>query len=259
MKKTLLCTALTAAIAGAFTTPAMADTGIYVFGEYSHNDIGSDAAKRDVIEQQTAGAARMDEANLLVNIPNGLEPFVTEGSSDYDDTNQEVGFGVGYQLTPNFAMELAYRDLGSARYETTNTVTFDHDGETYVGVSDFHNEYESKAFILRGVGMLPVTEKLTLEALLGVAHVRTKYSGGENNEGFEVESLGNYGLLTYSDSYDEKETGWSATYGLGASYAFTPAIAGYARWERVHDINTESPGWGSIEADSVSAGLRYHF
>ncbi|WP_258364266.1 outer membrane beta-barrel protein [Halomonas sp. LBP4] len=191
----------------------------------------------------------------------GCRPYRIARSSPDDrlSSNQEVSFGVGYQLTPNFAMELAYRDLGSARYETSNTVTFNHDGEIYVGVSDFRNEYESKVFILRGVGMLPVTEKLTLEALLGVAHVRTKYSSGEVNEGVEVDSLGGYGLLTYSDSYDEKETGWSATYGLGASYAFTPTIAGYARWERVHDINTESPGWGSIKADSVSAGLRYHF
>jgi len=256
MKKTIIASAIAAtALTAAATAQAQ---GFYVYGEGAYNDIASSDAENDIRDQQGAFNQETAELNeVLGSAPAGaidqngnpvVGDLVLNQSMDSDDSGDTTfGLGLGYQFNENFAAEFGYRDLGDASYKGSDALT----GTNASGSVDRENSYDSEAFILRGVASLPVTEKLSVEGLLGVAYVDTDYSGGTVVQG---EGL----LPSTSDRYSESDSGFSATYGVGASYAINDALTGYARWERIHDIDTED-AWGGIEADTFSAGVRYHF
>lgn len=245
MKKTIIVSAIAAATLVA-TANAQAQ-GFYVYGEGAYNDIGSSEAENDLRERDQEFRQDTEDFNQTLADASLTADLEYTSGFDSDDTNTTFGVGVGYQFHKNFALELAYRELGEATYENDFEVT----GTEASGTGERENSYESDAFILRGVGMLPITERFALEALLGVAYVDTDYRSSEvvDAEGY---------LIEQDDSASTSGSDFTASYGVGATFAFTDALTGFARWERIHDIDTEDE-WGGIEADTMSAGVRYHF
>ncbi|TDX21864.1 putative outer membrane protein [Modicisalibacter xianhensis] len=246
MQKKLLAIATVAAITGVITSSAQAASGYYVFGEYSYTEMGSskaeDYAKEDVSD--------LRETTQFLNDTYPSTELGFDPSYSSDDSDNGFSLGIGYRFHKNFAAELAYRDLGETSYGARTTIAGQFMGGDSVTEGKKGTSYESSAWIIRGVGILPVTDAFALEALLGAAYVDTDYTAYESLES----DLGG----TYSARFTDSDKDWTVTYGLGASYSFTSAITAYARWERIHNIDT-ADNWDGIEADSFSGGLRYAF
>lgn len=256
MRKPLVATAI-AATALIATANVQAE-GFYIFGEASHSDISSSEAQNGVEAKQRSSAQDTADYNeLLASYPAGTvdsngdvlvaDLEVAESQSSDDSATTNFSAGLGYRFHENFAAEFAYRDLGDASYTAESTVT----GTNASGDLTYRNAYESSAVILRGVGIMPVTDRFAVEGLVGVAYVDTDYAITDQVDGSGY-------LNSSQEGGSSSDTAFTATYGVGASYAFDEALTGYARWERIHDIDTEDK-WGGIEADTISAGLRYHF
>lgn len=244
MKKAIIATAISAATAMTATTALAGD--MYIFGEGSYSDMGNSNA-------QESSQSFIDSGQSYVDNQNNAGGNLTQTNSfDADEEDTGFGFGLGYQINEYFGAELAYRNLGEASYTGSENIS-GTDSNSNPLDSDGHrtNAYESEAVILRGVASYPVTTKLSLEGTLGVAYVETEYSGTNYIEG-------GTGLNSVDQSYSDDGNGYTAAYGVGASYDFTKTLTGYARWERLHDIDTED-NWDGIEADSYTAGIRYHF
>ncbi|MGC3874948.1 outer membrane protein [Halomonas sp. GXIMD04776] len=245
MKKVAIAIALAIATAASVSTAAQAQ-GVYVFGEYNHSQLES--SEGEAIADSVA-----NELDGWVQEGNDLGGDLTGTRNDSsDDSDSGFGIGIGFRFHENFAAELAYKDLGEATYGSEVAIAgTDPIGGNVDGSGYFDGGYESDAVILRGVGILPITESFSLEALLGVAYVDTDYHAEEGLRG-EVPRSGT--RIGGSDS----DSDFTATYGLGASFQFTDTVAAYGRWERIHDIDT-ADYLDDMEADTFAAGLRYSF
>lgn len=256
MKKSIIVTAIaTATISVAAGAQAQ---GFYIFGEAAHTDATSSDAKDYVRDAQSKSNKETKEFNeMLAAFPEGtvdangdvLVPDMVQkdGFSSDDSSDTSFSGGVGYSFHKNFAAEIAYRDLGDAAYKGESVVS----GTNASGVASYESSFESSAFILRGVGILPVTDRFSLEGLVGVAYVDTDYA-------YSAEVVGEGYLGSDQKGESVSGSGFSATYGAGASFAVTDALTAYARWERIHNIDTEDE-FGGIKADTISAGVRYYF
>lgn len=243
MKKVTIALAIAAATAA--STAAQAQ-GFYAFGEYSGSNFDSSGAESLQDDFADMAAGEVEEGNALGGTLSG------ERSDSNDDSDAGFGVGIGYRYNENFATELAYKDLGEATYGTDYAITgTDPVGGNVDGTGYLSGSVESEAVILRGVGILPVTKRFSLEAMLGVAYVDTTYKAAEGLRG-TIPGSGN------ETSGSESDSDLTAAYGLGASFQFTDTLAAYARWERIHDIDTADYLDG-VEVDTYSAGLRYAF
>lgn len=244
MKKTALLIGL---LAGLSMSHAHAN-GLYLYGEAGYTDMASSKSRQQIEDLDQSLSDETADQNDYYAVTAGKTPdLVYSSSDDFDDTDISLGLGAGYRFHENVAVELGYRDIGETVYRND----FDVTGTDASGTGYRENTYESSAFLLRGVAMLPVTERFTVEGLLGVAYVDTDYSGTSISNGQGDLPDQDYGV-------SNSESGFTATYGIGASYAVTTKVTAYARWERIHDIDT-SDHYGGIEVDTLNTGVRYHF
>lgn len=256
MKKTIVVTAIAAAtLASAASVQAQ---GFYVFGEAASTEATSSEAESVINAKQGEFSKTTSDFNdLLGSYPDGTvdangdvlvaDVVQTDSSSSDDSSDTTFSAGLGYRFHKNFAAEFAYRDLGDAAYAGKSVVT----GSNASGVATYENSYESEAYILRGVAILPLTDRFALEGLLGVAYVDTDYAYSEQVKGEGY-------LNSEQSSGSSSGSDFTATYGVGASFDVTDSFTTYARWERIHEIDTESE-FDGIEADTFSAGVRYYF
>jgi OOP family OmpA-OmpF porin len=107
----------------------------------------------------------------------------------------------GYQLNPNFAVELGYANLGQANARGS------------LGTASV----EATAFDLVAVGMLPVANRLAAYGKLGM------YRG-------EIEARNSLGASASDD-------GTEMTFGVGVRYDFTRNLAVRAEWQRYQDFS----------------------
>lgn len=89
------------------------------------------------------------------------------------------------------------------------------------------------------VGRAPVWNALSLYGKVGATYGRTK-----------VDAPVSSGLAT------GKESGWGPSYGFGATYNFTPQLAGVLDWQR---NKFEFAGTGREWVRATSIGVRYSF
>lgn len=145
-------------------------------------------------------------------IKNLCEAVTTPVSCEDANTGYKV-FG-GYTVNKNFGIEAAYVNMDEI-FKVTDGVeilTFDLDG-----------------FSITGVGMAPVSEKLTLFGKIGLFFWD-----------FNVRPD-----LGTNDSYNE------VMVGLGAQYHFTPQVGARVEWERYKDDDSDT--------DLLSTGIVLSF
>ncbi|MEX5746062.1 outer membrane beta-barrel protein [Massilia sp. X63] len=135
---------------------------------------------------------------------------------DFSKRDTSVGAFVGYNLSQNFAVEGGYRRLGD----------YDIGVMSYGGAIDNGSVKVDQAH-LSLVGSMPIGESFSLYGRLGVNRLEAKLS---------------------SPAYDSKESTTKALYGVGLSYAFTPAVS--ARLE------VQKP---ASDGTNVSAGVAFQF
>lgn len=142
-----------------------------------------------------AMAARADvQPGFYMGAGVGATKIDDDGFDDIDFDDSDVGFKVfgGYRISPNFAVEASYFDLGEASghfEDIFDSVDFD------VGVSGFNASV---------VGILPVSDMFSLFGKIG-------YASYDIDAHVDVAGVG-----SGSDSQSESDM----TYGLGGELSF---------------------------------------
>lgn len=173
--------------------------------------------------------AEIDDARIASGLLG--QGFNTSSIDDRDRSNGFKLFG-GYQLSPYFALEGGYFDLGKIGY-TAHTVP----------EGTLNGEMRVKGLNLDLVGTLPLTGKLSAIGRIGVNYARA-------NDRFSSTGAVNVSNPTAS------KNGTNAKYGVGLNYAFSDAIAMRLEVER-YRVNDAIGNKGDI--DMVSVGLVYRF
>jgi OOP family OmpA-OmpF porin len=176
------------------------------------------------------GSTRANFNNDAINsqfVGNGFA--VNSSSTDRRSTGGKL-FG-GYQLTPNFALEGGYFDLGHFNYSGVTT------GGNYNGNTSI------RGLNLDLVGTLPLSERFSLLGRVGAAYAQTR--DNFSSTGFAPANTGN-----------RSNNSTNVKYGVGLQYAVTDALFVRAELER-YRIN--DPIRNRNNVDMASLGLVYSF
>lgn len=181
------------------------------------------------------GQAEAEKPNLIKGMSAELDALADSQGwgyrSSWDDKDTAFKIGAGIQLNRHIAIEFQYTDLGSPEYKGTLTDGFDTVGVKVTGDTD--------GFGMNLVGTLPF-DRFKLFGKIGYHKLETEAS---------VKVSTDFGSLKMKET--EKE--WVTSYGIGASYAFTPQVELAAEFERYQDVADE------YDVDMASIGLRYNF
>lgn len=183
------------------------------------------------------GQSDADTPNYVKGLDSDLRSIAADNSvgfgSSFDENDTAFKIGAGIQLNRYVGVEFQYLDLGSPEYKATlsdgvDTVTAKASAET-------------EGFGANLVGTLPF-DRFKLFGKVGYHKLKTKVK-----EEVELSGLGTFAEA--SESYTE----WVNSLGVGASFAFTPAVELVAEYERYSDVADE------YDVDFASVGLRYNF
>ena len=151
-------------------------------------------------------------------------------------TDNIVGIGGGYKFNNNFAVELAYRDLGEMSEESSDSFG---NGGYYV------EKYTASASALQlsVLGSISLGEAAKLYGRVGFADLELegeyKYNETYNGE-------------TYSESASSSDSKNKAIFGAGLSYSFSPSFAMRAEYSQYAE-------WDDVTISTTTIGLTYQF
>lgn len=205
MNKQLLIIALTAALG--IASAQAADTGFYIGGSFGKSKV-SDFSSSDLNTE--------------------LASMGITATSTTDDEDSGWKVFTGYRIMKYLAVEAAYANLGEVSADVVTTAPV-------AGTANV--QLENTAITLSALGILPLNDKFSLFARLGLNVWDTEVSASGSGSGGG----------TYSDSED----GTGVVYGLGAAFHLTPNLNLRAEWER-YDFD------GS-DLDFMSVGLGWSF
>jgi OOP family OmpA-OmpF porin len=151
---------------------------------------------------------------------NAVPDLITSGSADGTDTGFKI-FG-GYQFNPYFGLELAWVDLGTAKYSGS-----------FAGFPVTGGTVKTQGFNFSAVGTYPFGSGFAVFGKIGA---------------FAWESKQND--VTAGIPFSNKENGGDVSFGIGASYDITKNIGIRAEWERFKAVG---------DIDLLSVGLVYKF
>jgi len=133
----------------------------------------------------------------------------------------------GYQLNPNFALQMDYIDYHDAAFKNI------------LGVLDAKATYQQGALDFVGKVMYPFGNGFNIFATGGLAYVSLDRS---------TNSTAKAAGITLNDKDNIRPT-----YGVGAGYDFYPGWSALVSWSQI-------PSGGSIETSNYfGAGVAYHF
>jgi OOP family OmpA-OmpF porin len=155
-------------------------------------------------------------------------------SSTIADDNRSTGYKLfgGYQITPNFALEGGYFDLGKFGFTATT-----------VPAGTLTGDIRVRGINVDAVGTLPLTEKFSVIGRIGVQRA-------EATDNF----AGTGAVSVLNPSPNKRENNLKV--GLGLQYAFTESLSLRTEIER-YRINDAVGNRGDV--DHVSVGLVYRF
>lgn len=166
-----------------------------------------------------------------------LTGSVGQTSSKGFNTKKKFGhkIAVGLQANQYVALEAQYTDLGKPKDKFSGRI----DG---IDVSA-KGSAETRGLGANLVGTLPLDE-FKLFAKVGYHRLETKV---------KAKGTASAAGRAFSARVSGKEREWVPSFGLGASYAITPAVEVLAEYERYKDVAD------SYDVDFASVGLRYNF
>ena len=149
---------------------------------------------------------------------------------DCDDADScsksHAGFKLlgGYQITPNFAIEGSYGDLGKTKLSTLG----------------LDASLKASGFTVAALGIYPVSKEIELFGKLGMHATKTKLAASYNGQSESV-SYNSSGLLA----------------GFGAQYKFTTNLTGRLEYEWLNKAVRVEDAKGDI--NMITASLIYQF
>jgi OmpA-OmpF porin, OOP family len=157
---------------------------------------------------------------------------VTAGALTEDERGNAYKAFIGVPLSPNWAIEAGYFDLGRFGLDAATSPAGTVSGTTRI-----------QGLNLDLVGTLPITERWSLLGRVGAAYAETKSS---------FSGTGASGVTALPSS--NRDTHYK--YGFGTEYAFTPALTMRLEGERYH-VNDAVGQRANV--DLISVGLVYRF
>jgi OOP family OmpA-OmpF porin len=177
------------------------------------------------------GGTRADFKNDSVNRSLAGQGFTVNSTTTDNRSSGGKIFG-GYQLTPNFAVEGGYFDLGRFSYGSTTTPAGTFSGNTRVN-----------GLNLDLVGMAPLSDRFSVFGRVGAAYAQNR--GSVASTGF---------ILLNTSNVRRNDT--KLKVGLGIQYAISDALAVRAELER---YRISDPIRNRSNIDMASIGLVYSF
>ncbi|MEH6387389.1 porin family protein [Pseudomonas profundi] len=221
-KKTLLAALVSGVMISGVQAAEIQPNG-YLFGNVGQSD--ADASKL---------GQGMDAAADYLAWEAGLDV----GSSKFDEKDTAFKVGAGIQLNSHIAVEFQYLDLGELTYKAQGV-------DSVVGTTGSMKATSgTDGFGANLVGSLPF-DRFKLFGKVGYHKLKTEVKASAS-----VTAPG-FGSVRASASDDTTE--WVTSYGVGASYAFTPTVELVGEYERYRDVADE------YDVDFASVGLRYNF
>ncbi len=174
------------------------------------------------------------------------------------NSNDAFKLQMGYEFTPNWAVEGGYVDLGKSTYAThflaaiQSVIPPTNLGNGITGSGTFNTTFEPFSYTrvtkisgwnATGVGTLPINERWSLLGKLGVmrAEMRSHDSGA--------------GFGTWSNATEHR---FIPIYGFGASYKINKVFGIRAEFEQYSRIGREE-NTGVIDVNLGSVGLSAKF
>jgi OOP family OmpA-OmpF porin len=161
--------------------------------------------------------------------------LITSGTVDGEDTGYKI-FG-GYEFIPHFGVEIAWVDLGKARYSGL------YGADPVTGGS-----VEVYGLNASAVGILPLNSTFALFGKIGVFSWEARWRD-----------------VTGGVHFSARDNGADVSFGLGFTTNFTSNVSARVEWERFkagggEDFYTGFPNLtGSAGIDLVSLGLLVKF
>ncbi len=173
--------------------------------------------------------ARIDQVRIRQHL---LTSDLNTLSLTEDRRGQAYKGFVGFPIHPNWAVEAGYFDLGRFGYNASTTPTGKLSGTARM-----------RGLNLDLVGTLPITERWSLMGRVGAAYAQTK------------DRFSGTGAVSVTNTNpSQRDTHFK--YGVGAQFAFTPALSVGLEAER-YRVNDAVGSKGDV--DMVSLGLIYRF
>lgn len=177
------------------------------------------------------GGTRADFNNNAINRDLAGKGFTVNSTTTDNRSNGGKIFG-GYQLTPNFAVEGGYFDLGRYSYGSSTTPAGSFNGNSRIS-----------GLNLDLVGMAPLSDQFSVFGRVGAAYAQNR--GSFSSNGFVPLNLSN-----------PRRNDTNLKVGLGVQYAITEALAVRAEIER---YRISDPIRNRANIDMASLGLVYYF
>lgn len=166
---------------------------------------------------------------------------VVDATSTLDDSDTAFGLAGGYQVNRNFAVELAYVDLGDVSYSASGTVTDGLDTfDAGVGL-----DQSASGPVLSLLGIVPIGERFSVFGRLGFALMSVDADAAFSLDG-ESASAG--------DSTDRS----NLVYGIGGEFSFNRRFGIRLGWDRYAEVGSDDVGI-EVDIDMISLGLRFNF
>ncbi|MEN9450651.1 MAG: hypothetical protein RJA83_1269 [Pseudomonadota bacterium] len=182
-----------------------------------------------------------------------LSPITEKGKQTYDFNNKlstsgrnlAGRLGIGYQFTPNWAVEMGYLQLGKKKFDgLLYRPVKDISGSTVINGSSSISE---SAIDLVGKGIYPINDKFNIYGKLGVAYVTTTVDG-KYDTGHHTKLINDNGTAIAKHK-------WAPEAAVGVSYDITPNIFIDTSWTHIQPLGKNKPG----NIDFVAVGLGYSF
>lgn len=174
-------------------------------------------------------------SDLGAKIDSALASQGYHSSSSADSWSTNGGLRLGYQFTPNFALEGTYDRVGNMGVQSTLSSPM---ADTAMG------NWKSYGLGLHALGIVPIDPQWSVYGRLGVEQWHTSLNLTSN--------VGGPTSLSNSDNST------SLALGAGVSYALTRNVDATA--ELIHYTHVGDPSsTGRTGLNQFSLGLRYHF
>ena len=184
------------------------------------------------------GVGSVGRSSLENSSKNNIDSALTSAgasglSSSLDKHDTAYKLQLGYQFTPNWAVEGGYVDLGKFDYRAN-----------FTGGSA-NGQAKATGWNIAGVGTYPINEQFSVFGKLGMIDAKVK----EN-----VFASGPVGTASGSES----ATKWKANFGAGVTYNVSKNLGVRAELERFDKLG-DNGKTGESNVNLLSLGVAYKF